>query len=140
MSASVLVKGTLFRAPESRISKAGNAFVMATLKERNGTEFRFWKIFAFGETACAELERLGDGDALSVQGGFEAKIYEKAAKASVSLSVTADHVLALRQPPKKREPKVPRDRGSGRPPKDYDPSSSWQAPTGPSGPDDEIPF
>lgn len=53
MNASVLVQGVLFRAPESRVSKAGNSFVMATLKERAGTEFRFWKIFAFNDTARA---------------------------------------------------------------------------------------
>lgn len=132
MSASVLVKGTLFRAPESRISKAGNAFVMATLKERNGTEFRFWKVFAFGDTARAELERLSDGDSLSVQGTLEAKIYEKDGKASVSLSVTADLIVALRQPTRKR---APRELSSSRAA-----TSSRPAPAGTTPFDDPVDF
>lgn len=141
MSASVLVNGVLFKVPESRVSKAGNAFVMATLNERAGTEFRFWRVFAFADTARAELERLGEGDSLSAQGSFEAKVYECDSKATVSLSITADMILALRQPAK---PRAPRERSSGRAPANRDLSSNWQAPAGPDGPpppyDDPIDF
>jgi hypothetical protein len=45
--------------------------------------------------------RLGDGDALSVQGAFRAETYEKDSVAKLSLSIVADRVLALRQPGKK---------------------------------------
>lgn len=80
--------------------------------------------------------RLSESDALSAQGGFEAKIYERDGKAAVSLSITADAILALRQPAKKR---APRERSSGRAPAGYDPASST-APVGPDDPSATIPF
>lgn len=127
MSAHVLVNGTLHRAPESRTSKAGNAFVMATIRERDGDGSRFWRIFAFGETARGELERLREGDALCVQGAMRAEIFTPdGGEARVSLSVTADHVLALRPPAKSRQPRERREDSA--------------PPAGPAGPDDEIPF
>jgi single-stranded DNA-binding protein len=55
-------------------------------------------VLAFAETARAELMRLTDGDALSVQGALKAETYEKDGATRLSLSVVADHVLALRQP------------------------------------------
>jgi single-stranded DNA-binding protein len=56
---------------------------------------------AFSETAQAEMMHLTDGDALSVQGALKAEIYEKDGVTKLSLSVVADHVLALRRPSKR---------------------------------------
>jgi single-stranded DNA-binding protein len=47
--------------------------------------------------------RLGDGDAVSVQGPLKVETYEKDGATKLSLSVVADHVMALRQPPKERK-------------------------------------
>jgi single-stranded DNA-binding protein len=44
----------------------------------------------------AELMRLADGDAISVQGAFKIETYEKDGVTRVSLSIVADHVFALR--------------------------------------------
>jgi single-stranded DNA-binding protein len=53
----------------------------------------------------AELLRLNDGDGVSVQGTLRAETYEKDGSSKVGLTVMADQVLALRQPPKTRERK-----------------------------------
>jgi single-stranded DNA-binding protein len=104
MSASVLVTGTLFRAPESRVAKSGKSFVTATIKCRDGDRVEWWKICAFSESAGAELARLDDGDVVSVQGRLEVATYEQGGETRIRLSCIADHVLALRQPAKKRAP------------------------------------
>jgi single-stranded DNA-binding protein len=106
MMAHVLISGTLFREPEQRTSKAGKPFV--TLKAKDGEKAQWWKVLAFAESVQAELMRLADGDALSVQGALKAETYEKDGATKLSLSVLVDHVLALRQPPKaRRERQVP---------------------------------
>src|ERR1700746_3718983 len=58
---------------------------------------KWWLVTAFSKTAQAELMRLGDGDALSVQGSFKAELYDKDGDKRLSLSLVADCVLALRQ-------------------------------------------
>jgi len=100
MTAHVLISGTLFREPEQCTSKAGKPFVTATIRAKDGDASQWWKVLAFSESVQAELMRLTDGDALSVQGALTAKTYEKDGQTKLSLSVVADHVLALRQPSK----------------------------------------
>jgi single-stranded DNA-binding protein len=107
MSTYVLVSGSLFRAPEQRTSKAGKLYVTATIKAKDGDTFQFWRVTAFSESVQAELMRLTDGDAMSVQGALKAETYEKDGATKLSLSVVADHVLALRQAPKPREKTSP---------------------------------
>jgi hypothetical protein len=88
-----LIAGQLFRAPERRTSKAGKPFVTATIFVKDGEAAQWWK--------QAELMRLADSDALSVQGQLKAETYEKDGVTRLSLSVIADRVLALRQPARK---------------------------------------
>ncbi len=59
---------------------------------------------AFSDPAQAELMRLGEGDGVSVQGALKVETYERDGETKLSLSLVADHVLPLRQPPKPREP------------------------------------
>jgi single-stranded DNA-binding protein len=114
---AVLVAGSLFRAPEQRTSKAGRPFVVATIKAKDGDAFQFWRVTVFSESAQAELMRLTEGYAISAQGSLKAELYAKdGGEPKISLSMVADHVLALRQPPKERKAK------------------------GAAGPDDAIPF
>jgi hypothetical protein len=47
-----------------------------------------------------DLMRLDLGDALSVQGTLKAEVYVKDGDTKLSLSIVADHVLALRHPQK----------------------------------------
>jgi single-stranded DNA-binding protein len=109
MTAFAIVTGALFRAPERRVSKSGKPFVTATIRVKDG-EVQWWKIVAFSEGVQTELMRLGDGDALSVQASFKAALYRPdVGELKVSLSIIADHVLALRQPPKVRRAPKERD-------------------------------
>jgi single-stranded DNA-binding protein len=99
-----LVSGSLFRAPEQKTSKAGKPYVAATIRAKDGEESQWWRVTAFSETAQAELMRLVDGDACSIQGAFKAELYQpEGGEPKVSLSIIADRVLALRQPPKERK-------------------------------------
>jgi single-stranded DNA-binding protein len=131
MSASVLIKGVVFKAPEQRMSKAGNAFTMATVRVPAGEAAQFWRVFAFGDHARADLDLLGDGDHVAIQGLMTAEIYQAAQGPRVSLAVTADHVLAQRQPPKERARK---SKASPQP------SRRESAGRGRADPDDSIPF
>jgi single-stranded DNA-binding protein len=136
MTALALITGVLFRAPEQRTSKAGKPFVTATLRVKDGEASQWWRVTAFSESAQAELMRLEEGDALSVQGSFRAELYQpEGGEARVSLSIVADRVLALAQPPRERKAKAPaqdersrQDRCAG----------SWNGPD--DGPNDPLPF
>jgi single-stranded DNA-binding protein len=105
MTISALVTGSLFRRPEQRRSRNDRAYVTTTVKAAGGNEVHFVNVVAFSESAQAELLRLGEGDAVSVQGPFKAEVYEREGQTRVSLSITADCVLAARQPPKERTKK-----------------------------------
>jgi hypothetical protein len=108
MTIHALITGKLHGAPVSSTSRNGNAYTRATLAVVEGNERRLVALFVFSESAQAELARLGEGDALSVQGQLKAEIYAPEGKeASVSLSLTADVVLPLRAAPKPRTKKEP---------------------------------
>ena len=110
MTAFALVTGVLFRAPEQRTSKAGKPFVTATIRAKDGETTLWWKVVAFSESAQAELMRLVDGDSLAVQGSFRTELYHPdGGEPKLSLNIIADHVLALRPPPKERKAKTPSD-------------------------------
>lgn len=104
MSAVVLVSGALFRAPERKMSKANKPYVAATIRAREGDGQQFWKLLAFNETAQNELMRLGQGDAVSVQGLLKADIYTpENGEPRLSMSVLVDQALAARPKPRQRK-------------------------------------
>lgn len=139
MSASVLLSGTLFKAPEQRQSRNGNSFTTATMKVESGSDAQFWRLFVFSETQQSELLRLQQGDALSVQGVPKFELYKPdGGEPRVSLSLTAEIVLALRQPPKQRTPKPPKDAPAK--PVDTRPRAERWAGDGADEFGDEIPF
>jgi single-stranded DNA-binding protein len=107
MTAFVLVSGALSRAPELKTSKSGKAYVTATVKVAADGAAEFWSILAFSESAQAELLRLGEGDKISVQGTFKVDLYTaRDGQTRINRTMFADHVLALRQPPRERKPKA----------------------------------
>jgi single-stranded DNA-binding protein len=110
MSAFAIVTGALYRAPEQRTSKAGKPFVTATIRAKDGEALQWWRVTVFSETAQAEIMRLAEGDSLAVQGSFKTELYTPdGGETKLSLSIIADRVLALRQPPKERKAKTPGD-------------------------------
>jgi single-stranded DNA-binding protein len=105
MTAFVLVSGALSRAPELKTSKSGKAYVTATVKLAADGAAEFWSILAFSESAQAELTRLGEGDKVSAQGSLKVEPYTgRDGQTRINRTVLADHVLALRQPPRERKP------------------------------------
>ncbi|MGZ9117222.1 MAG: single-stranded DNA-binding protein [Methylocystis sp.] len=134
MTIHALAAGKLFGTPEQRTSKNGTRFTKATLLVVASTERQFVTLFAFSQSAQDELERLGEGDSLSVQGQLKAEVFERDGRSRVSLSMTVDHVLALRQPPRERKPKPDK------------PRERWAAPTRAERPhvdddlNDSVPF
>jgi single-stranded DNA-binding protein len=131
MTIHALISGTLFRPPEQRTSKSGKQFVTATIRVKDGEAAQWWRVTAFSETAQAELMRLGDGDALSVQGSFKAELYDKDGDKRLSLSLVADCVLALRQQRRTKSAPDTRSRQERL-------AGSWQSPA--DGPYDDIGF
>jgi single-stranded DNA-binding protein len=109
-SPSVLLAGVLFKAPEIKTAKAsGKSFVVATLKVPGGNEMEFWTAIVFSENAQSEILRLGPGDRMTVQGSLKIELFiAKDGKPRINRTCVADHVLALRQPPRERKPRPDR--------------------------------
>jgi Single-strand binding protein family len=124
-----LVTGALFRAAEQRTSKAGKSYVTATIISKDGDASTFVNMVAFSDSAKDAILALGAGDTLSAQGKATIGVYEKNGEHRPSLSIVADHVLALRQP---REAVQSKER-TAKP----TPRREWRPG---DGPDDQIPF
>jgi single-stranded DNA-binding protein len=104
MTAHALVAGTLFRAPERKISKGGKHYVSATIKCRDGDAAQFWRVTIFSESASEEMMRLAAGDAVSAQGQMSAEVYRpENGEPRLSLSLVADTILPLRRTKQPRE-------------------------------------
>jgi hypothetical protein len=98
-----LVTGTLFRNPESKLAKNGKTYAVATIISKDGGESTFVNLVAFSDSAKEAILELAAGDALSVQGKATIGVYEKNGEHRPSLSIIADKILPLRQPPKERK-------------------------------------
>jgi single-stranded DNA-binding protein len=132
MSAFVLVSGTLSRAPELKTSKSGKPYVTATIKVAADNATEFWSALAFSEIAHAELMRLVEGDKVSVQGSLKVEPYTgRDGQTRINRTVFADHVLALRQPPRERKSRASASSA---------PDGVSQGPSNDGGPNDAIPF
>jgi hypothetical protein len=122
LTAHVLISGTLYRSPEQKTAKSGKPYVAATIRCKNGEASQWWKVLCFSESGCAELMRLGDGDAVSAQGALKVETYDRDGAVKLSLTCMADAVLPLRAAPKQRKVKestepqraAPADRGLSR--------------------------
>jgi hypothetical protein len=107
LTAYCLITGTLFRAPEQKVSKTGKPFVVATIRAKDGESSQWWKVLSFSESGGAELMRLSDGDAVSAQGALKVETYERDGETRISMTCIADAVLPLRPAPKQRKAKEP---------------------------------
>jgi single-stranded DNA-binding protein len=105
VTAFALITGALSRAPELRTAKSGKAYCTATIKVAADNAVDFWSVLAFSETVQTELMRLNEGDKISAQGTFKVEPYTgRDGQTRISRTLFADHVLALRQPPRERKP------------------------------------
>ncbi len=142
MSAHVLVSGTLFRDPESKIGKSGKPFVKATVRIKDGEGSIFWTLMSFSETAMAELTRMRDGDAIAAQGGFRGEIYsgKEGGEPKVRFTLFADQILALRQARKVKTEQATKSHRKPAPSGQQTAAKSHQRPVVPAEFDDEIPW
>jgi hypothetical protein len=139
MTARALVSGVIFKAPVEKTSKAGNAYVTATIRDGKGDAARWWKALVFGDDAMAEVLRLGDGDPLAIAGEFDCQAYNTdAGEDRLSWSIMVDAVLSARAKPKKAKLQDGKP-ASHLPPSNDNPqpldTKRWEG-----GPDDGIPF
>lgn len=98
--ATVLVSGTLFRAPETTTLKNGELCVTAIVESReskHGNRTRFWHIAAVSETAQSALMYLSHGDTVIVQGTVKAAIHERNGEIALSFGVIAERILNVPQ-------------------------------------------
>jgi single-stranded DNA-binding protein len=109
MTVAILISGSLFKDPQRKTSQSGRSYVTTTLKAAaaDNASSDFWSVLAFGDTAGAELMRLGINERVTIQGGLKLELYTANDGATkISRTIFADHVMALRQPPKERKPKA----------------------------------
>jgi single-stranded DNA-binding protein len=104
----ILINGALFRDPVARMSKANKQFVTALIKAGTPTDTQWVNVVCFDALAQSELLRLKAGDAISVQGLARVSVFQdKAGEHRASIDVTAFHILALRQPKRKKQESEP---------------------------------
>jgi hypothetical protein len=115
VSARGIINGVLFRVPQTKVSKAGKPYAIATIREGSGDSVRWWKAFVFSESAIEDLMRLEDGDPIAVAGAFDCELYTPdGGDSRLSWKVTADAVLAARLKPKPKGSRAPPSKGGGR--------------------------
>jgi single-stranded DNA-binding protein len=138
MSVAILISGSIFREPTQRTSQSGKKYVTTTLKAAaaDTASADFWSVLAFGTTAGAELLRLAVGERVTIQGGLKLEIFEKDGQARISRTIFADHVLALRAPPREKKPKA----AKAAPTSQETTTTTTTTATNPDFYDDEIPF
>jgi hypothetical protein len=102
VTARAIVSGVIFKAPQTKTSKAGKPYAIATIREGTGERVRWWKAFVFNEFAIEEILRLGDGDPIAVSGEFDCELWtpEGGGESRLSWKITADAVLSARTKPK----------------------------------------
>lgn len=104
MVAFALVSGRLFRAPESKTSKAGKSFAIARLKEGEGEAATWWELLAFGEEAAAELLRLRAGEGVSANGTFRVEMYTgRDGQARLQHKLFVDAIISTRKAKRQRD-------------------------------------
>ena len=102
MSATVLLHGRLRGDPASKTSTKGNPYALATVRDGQGDDATWWRVFAFGTEARDELLSLHAGDGVAVSGTLKAEVYAGGSTPRVSLSVTADRVISAKRQKRER--------------------------------------
>lgn len=106
MTISALASDVIFRSAEVKTSKNGRAFAILKVRVKDGDSTTWVKAIAFNDHVIAEMQRLADGDHVAVQGRLKLEIFDKDGQSRIGLTIMADHVVALRQPPKARTRKA----------------------------------
>jgi hypothetical protein len=142
MTARAIISGVLFRAPASKTSKAGNPYIVATVREGSGEAARWWKVFVFSESAIDDILRLGDGEPIAIAGEFDCELYAPpGGESRLSWRLTADAVLSAHAKRKAKAEKSTGEATSEQRTGRMVAAASWAAPTSGGAHDgDDIPF
>jgi single-stranded DNA-binding protein len=100
MTSLALISGKLQNDPATRPTRNGGQVTFFKLRVANGASLEWWDVSTFSDTARAELEGLGEGDALSAVGALRVETYEHNGEKRIALKLTADRVLVLKPKPK----------------------------------------
>jgi single-stranded DNA-binding protein len=123
-----LIGGSIFRGPETKVSRSGSEYLTCLLKVADGNEAQFVRVFVFSESAREEFTDLHEGDGVSVSGALKAEAYDKDGQLKVSFSVTADRALSLKKEKREKdrqrraEAKAEREKPTPRPERRGDPA------------------
>ena len=101
MSALFSLGKALARA-RAQADKSRQAIRHATIRDGQGDDATWWRLFAFSEAGCAELLGLHDGDGVAASGTFKAELYDARDGARISLTVLADRVISARRQKRER--------------------------------------
>ena len=99
MSARAIVSGSIHKAPEERVSKAGKPFATFKLRENVNGSTRWWSAIAFDAAAITAVLAMKDGEPISISGEINAEIWtpEASSEPRLSWKITADAILTARQ-------------------------------------------
>ena len=75
MSAHAMTAGKLHDEPVTRPTRNGGQVTFFKLRVINGAELEFWDVATFSDTARAELEGVGEGDAVSAVGVLRVELF-----------------------------------------------------------------
>jgi single-stranded DNA-binding protein len=104
----IMLTGTLAKEPETRTSKAGHPFAVASIRVQTAEGDVFTSITAFGSLADT-LAGLAKGDPVTIIGTGRVTTYQgKDNETKAGLSVTASRIVCLtdhQAPPKAPRPK-----------------------------------
>lgn len=107
MTDRALINGVIFGTPETRLSKAGKPFLLASIRSGNSEAVRWWRAFVFRESVIEEMKRLGDGDPIAISGEFDFRSYSPdGAEPRLSWTIRADAVLSARPRPRQKPPRA----------------------------------
>lgn len=104
-NAVVSVTLTLEVRPVLRATKDGRACTVARGREGAGEGSRLWDLFALGDKARRELNRMGADDVIIVQGPIDVTVVQSATGSGASLRI---NVVRVRRPKAEEGPAVKR--------------------------------
>jgi single-stranded DNA-binding protein len=107
MSARAIVSGVLHKAPETKVSKNGNSYARATIRDGKGDDANWWACLIFNASAVEEVQRLEPGDPIAVAGEIKADIYTPPGKKPrINLTIIGDTLLSARRSPRSAKQKT----------------------------------
>lgn len=93
-----LVAGRLYGDCEQRTDKTGRPFTVAKVRASAAEgDVLFVNVIAFDVVVCAGLQKLRDGDSVSLSGSLTPRVWtDKQGVTRPALDMVAHHLLALR--------------------------------------------